>query len=789
LKTKGIYFLYRALQAFGLPVLLLYFLYRGLWDRGYWRSLPERFGFLPRSLKQTGPGAVWLHAVSVGEVLGSVEFLRQIRAQLPRTPVFVSTGTLAGRATAEAKLAGLADGIFYAPVDYVFAVRRVLRLIRPAVVAIAETEIWPNLFREAKRGGAGLAVVNGRISERAFGRYRRLSGFFRVVMPAADAVLAQTDAIRERFLALGAAPERTSVAGNFKYDFEARAPEGGSVVVDLLRRAGPQRVWIAASTMPPAYSGDVDEDEAVLAAFREAAARFPGLVLILAPRKPAGFDEAARKLATAGIRYVRRSSLPAAEIPALPFVLLLDTIGELSGLFALADVVFMGGTLAERGGHNILEPAGFGKAVIVGPHMENFQAIADAFRAAGATVEIGGAAELADALVRLLGGPQAAEAIGKAALACATAERGASRRAAAAVGELFRNAQPRYRPAQPWYAVAWLLARVWKWGGRRKRERDLMAQRKVDAPVISVGNLTMGGTGKTPCVLWLARALKARGERPGILTRGYGRSSAERCLALAPGAEVSAEQCGDEPRIFVRAGVAPVGIGTDRVETGRMLRDQFLSTVLLLDDGFQHVRLAREVDIVLIDALNPFGGGEVFPLGRLREPVEGLARADVVVITRSQLAGTALMIERTVARWNPLAPVFRASMRPEAWVENRTGAEHPMDARPFVTAGAFCGLGNPQSFLRTLRRLGVDPADWIEFEDHHRYRPHELQRITHQFLTAGVEAVVTTEKDSMNLGDGADDLLAPLPLYWLRVSMAIEREQEFLEEIERRMRR
>ncbi len=769
----------------------MYFLYRGLWDRGYWRSLPERFGFLPRSLKQTGPGAIWLHAVSVGEILSCVEFLRLVRAELPRTPVFVSTTTLAGRATAEAKLAGLAGGIFYAPVDYVFAVRRILRALQPAVVAIAETEIWPNLFRETKRSGASLAIVNGRISSRAFSRYCRFRGLFRAVLPAADAILAQTTEIRDRFLALGAEPESARVAGNFKYDFQAGGPAEGSPVVELLARAKPERVWIAASTMPPGRSGDVDEDDAVLAAFREVSARFPGLLLILAPRKPVRFEEAARKLEAAGIRCVRRTrmgaSLQTACVPRLPLVLLLDTIGELSGLFALADVVFMGGTLAERGGHNILEPACFGKPVILGPHMENFQAIAGEFRSAGAAVEIAGAAELPAAVVRLLSDSNAAAAIGKAALACATAERGASRRAAETIRELFLNAQPRYRPAMPWFALAWPLARLWEWGGRRKRERDLRAQKKLDAPVISVGNVTMGGTGKTPCVLWLARALRARGHRPGILTRGYGRSSHEQSLAIEPGAEVSAEHCGDEPRILVRSGVAPVGIGADRWQTGRLLRDRFHTGVLLLDDGFQHLRLARNLDIVLIDALDPFGGGDVFPLGRLREPLESLGRADMVVITRSELSGAAGMIERAVARWNPRAPVFRASVEPESWVEHRTGAEHPIAGRPFGAAGAFCGLGNPQSFLRTLRRLGVEPLDWIEFEDHHRYRPHELRRLAHQFQTSGVEALVTTEKDAVNLCDSTDDLLAPLPLFWLRVSMAIEREREFLDEIERRI--
>ena len=189
--------------------------------------MPQRFGFLPRSLRQTGPGAIWLHAVSVGEVLACLELLRRLRAEFPASGLFVSTATLAGRATADEKLRGLADGVFYAPADYVFAVRRVLRTLRPSVVIVAETEIWPNLFRETKRTGAALAVVNGRISDRAFPRYLPFRRFFAAVLPHADAILAQTEAIRERFLALGAPPERTRAAGNFKYDFEARAAAAG----------------------------------------------------------------------------------------------------------------------------------------------------------------------------------------------------------------------------------------------------------------------------------------------------------------------------------------------------------------------------------------------------------------------------------------------------------------------------------------------------------------------------------------------------------------------------------
>src|SRR5260370_25821000 len=182
----------------------------------------------------------------------------------------------------------------------------------------------------------------------------------------------------------------------------------------------------------------------------------------------------------------------------------------------------------------------------------------------------------------------------------------------------------------------------------------------------------MGGTGKTPCVLRLAELLRERGRKPGILTRGYGRTSPVAALALPAGAAVRTEQAGDEPQIFLRARVAPVGIGADRYRTGTLLRQEFGTDVMLLDDGFQHVKLARNFDVVLLDALNPFGGCEIFPMGRLREPVPSVARADAILITRSEASDLSPAIERAIRRWNPRAPVFRARIHPEWWVEHRT---------------------------------------------------------------------------------------------------------------------
>jgi tetraacyldisaccharide 4'-kinase len=298
--------------------------------------------------------------------------------------------------------------------------------------------------------------------------------------------------------------------------------------------------------------------------------------------------------------------------------------------------------------------------------------------------------------------------------------------------------------------------------------------------VISVGNLTMGGTGKTPCVLYLARLLGAAGHTPAILTRGYGRHALAGDLAVAPGAPVSTEESGDEPQIFIRSGLAPVGIGGDRARTAALLLERFAPGVFLLDDGFQHVRLKRDLDIVLIDALDPFGGGAVFPLGRLREPVRNLARADAVIITRSQFSDLAPAIENAVRRVNPRVPVFRAGIEPEAWVDAVTGAIHPLAQPPFAAAGGFCGLGNPQSFRRTLERLRVPPAAWFEFDDHHRFRPRELRSMAHQAGAAGATALVTTEKDVVNLCADFREAIAPIEVYWLKVRMTVDREREFL---------
>jgi tetraacyldisaccharide 4'-kinase len=777
--TRLIYFLYQVLEIAFSPALALYLLYRGMRDPGYFAHIGERFGFPPRSYEPTGPGPVWFHAVSVGEVLSAVELIRRMRADRPRSEIFVSTTTLAGRATADRALGGLADGVFYAPIDYRSVVRRVLRRLRPALVVILETEIWPNLYREAKRAGASLLVVNGRISDRALPRYRKWAWFFRHALRWPDQILAQSEQDAIRYVQAGAARERVRVAGNLKYDFEppARlAPE----IAAFFERVRPAEVWIAASTMPPAVAGDPDEDDAVVEAFQTLAKAHPGLLLILAPRRPERFEVAAGKLARAGVSFVRRSTLGAGgSDPVSPGVLLLDSIGELAAVFGRASVVFMGGTLASRGGHNILEPAYFAKPIMAGPHMENFAAIAEEFSLAGGVVRIASAAELAPAVETLLRDRSRAAEMGRRARELAMSKRGVVAR----IAQELMQAAARGVPSPPRTPAARLalgpLAALWEIGNRWNLARKRAAQRKLDTPVISVGSLNMGGAGKSPVVAHLARRLAEQGREPAILTRGYRRKSANGVLVVPRGQRAAVSETGDEAQMFVRSGVAHVGIGADRYQAGRAVEAHCKPGVFLLDDGFQHVQLARDHDIVLVDALDPLGGG-IFPLGRRREPLGALARAAIVLVTRTEPGGSIEGIERLVRRHNATAPIFRSRVTPREWVQIGSCARLATGDPPFRRVAAFCALGSPRAFRRTLRELDLEPVVCRAFRDHHRYRPEELRRLAEEASAAGAEAIVTTQKDVMNLCEGAAELLAPHRTYWLTIEVEIENEAELL---------
>ena len=705
------------------PLLGVYLCLRVARNRSYARGLAERFGFLSAGLRRPEPGAIWLHAVSVGEALTAVGLLKRLKQELPEAPVYVSTTTLAGRAMADQKLKGLAAGVFYTPFDYVFAVRRVLRWLRPSLVIVMETEIWPNLYRESRQSGARLLVANGRISDKALPAYRRWAWFFRAALAWPDSILAQDETAAARYRELGA--ERVEAAGNLKYDFDPAATSIAPPVRAWLAATAPALTWIAASTMPPAVESDPDEDDVVLDAFESLAGRHPGLLLILVPRRPERFDAAADKLAARAIPFVRRSQLDPAQPVALPGVLLVDTIGELSGLFRCADVVFMGGTIAHRGGHNILEPAAFGTPVVIGPHMENFSEIAAEFRSGGGVLAFDDAAGLAPAVDRLLSDEALRRSLGETGRRLSDLRRGATSRALRHIQTAYDDALPRLRGWNP-------LAPLWRAGVALDRARS--SPRRLPVPTISVGNLSVGGTGKTPFCIWLGDELAQAGQHPAVLLRGYRRTAARSVAVLAPGAQLPVGEVGEEALLLSASGLA-VGVGADRAAAFDHLQRHCPVDVALLDDGFQHWALRRDLDIVLVDAVDPFRGG-LLPRGRLREPFGALERAQIVVLTRTVPGRPYAGLREEIRRHNPAVEIFHA----------RAVATLPagLSGRP----GAFCGLGNPQGFRATLAALGVDPVVFQAFADHHHYQSADLEPLSRQ-----ADVLLTTEKDRLNIPD------------------------------------
>ena len=392
--------------------------------RKYVGTMRERWGRLPADVNPAGRPSIWIHAVSVGEVQAARTLIPGLRDRYPDHPLWLSTTTQTGRAVA-ARVEGV-DGLFYFPLDLPAAVDRVLDRVRPALFLAVETELWPNLLRRCARRGVRTMLVNGRVSDRSYPRYRLVRRLFRRVLADVDRYCAQSEESARRLVALGAPADRVATTGNLKFD-AAPPPSSGprSELLRALRFARGRPVVMAASTHP-------GEEGPVLDAWRRLRARAPGRFLVLAPRHPERAAEVAALAAERGIAVVRRSRLPAAGAGPAD-VVVLDTVGELAAAFGMATVVFLGGSLAPVGGHNVIEPAAWGKPVVFGPHMQNFAEIADLFLANCAARRIAGAEELEPVLEELLSDPRERAALGAAARSLVAANRGAAARSLAEI--------------------------------------------------------------------------------------------------------------------------------------------------------------------------------------------------------------------------------------------------------------------------------------------------------------------------------------------------------------------
>ncbi len=389
----------------GLP----YFALKSLHTKKYRAGFGQRFGHVPREIVTAfrGTRPLWVHAVSVGEVMAAVPLVRALRHRFPELPLLVSTVTDTGQATARDKMA--ADASLYFPLDYPWVVRRAIESVRPRLFLMLETEIWPNFLRELARRGIPAMLVNGRISPRSFRGYRRLRPFMRQVLQPIATFSMQSKLDAERIIAIGAEPSRVHITGNIKYDLALASPpiaDEGALRASL--GIGDDPVFMAGST----HRG---EEELVLDVYLQARAQVPNLRLLLAPRHLDRLQEVEALLRSRQLAVQRKSLAVEPGRRTDAPVLLLDTLGELATLYAVGTVVFVGGSLVPIGGHNVLEPAAHRKAIVFGPHMHNFHEVAAVLLDAGGAVQADMPAALSEAVIALFKDPERRQALGEAA--------------------------------------------------------------------------------------------------------------------------------------------------------------------------------------------------------------------------------------------------------------------------------------------------------------------------------------------------------------------------------------
>jgi len=403
--------IYTALIYMAAPVAFAFTAWRGVSDPAYRERMSERFGFT--RLRSADP-VIWVHAVSVGEVQAVAPIVRTLRQRYPRRALVMTTATPTG-AQLVRSLFGASVSHCYLPYDLPGAVRRFLNRTRPAVAIIAETEVWPNLFRECARRQLPIVLANARLSEKSVRRFRWLAGLFRDALAHDIVIAAQTRADADRFIAVGADPSRTLVTGNIKFDMQI--PESARTQGQALRAGFAQRfVWVAGSTH------DVEE-QILLDAHRRVQAQRSDALLVLVPRHPDRFERVKSWLTTTGIKYAVRSKQE--TVTAETGILLVDTLGELLSFYAAGDVAFVGGSLVPVGGHNLLEPAALALPILSGPNNSNAADVARRLVESGAAKIVHSANELSTALLALCNDTALRKSMGAAALDIFETNRGA----------------------------------------------------------------------------------------------------------------------------------------------------------------------------------------------------------------------------------------------------------------------------------------------------------------------------------------------------------------------------
>ena len=623
---------------------------------------------------------------------------------------------------------------------------------------------------------------------------------------------------------LGADKNKIFVTGNTKFDqtYAEVTPEDYTRYKEELGLNDSYPIIMAGSTHP-------GEEKALFDAFKKVREKYADARLVIAPRKVNRADEISKLASTYGFETGYRSKM--LENPSLRkeySVVLLDTIGELGRIYAVGDVVFVGGSLCKTGGHNVLEPAAHAKPIIVGPNMQNFKDSYSLLSKVGACKMVNNVAELANEMLDIIGNDERREKMGAASLQVIKENRGADIRSIHYLKELLdltsvpsreyasypintrgindegggglRHSdaiiqyiyQIAYGPETPFYG--WLIlgflrgcSYLYEYGVRLKLamyDMGIKKKEKLDCCVISIGNITVGGTGKTPTAQKMADLIKRMGYRVVILNRGY-RSHWDKDIGVVSDGNkifMTAYEAGDEAYLMAKTlpGI-PVVIGKNRAITGKYAVEKLNAEVIIMDDGYQHWHLERDLDVVLVDTLNMFGNGCVLPRGMLREPLENLNRGDLFLLTKTDQSSvlSRMQLRKTIERYNAKAPVVESVHHPKNFVEiadwYKGITQNHMDLSELEGKDVmvFSAIGNPSSFEQTLSSIGLNIKEAVRYPDHHDYGMLEMQYILERASSHKAVAMITTSKDAVKIPTEFIYSSREIPLYILNMDIQV----------------
>lgn len=827
------YFLYNVLIILVLIFFVIpYYTYRLMTEKGFSRRFRQSMGNVKDKeiAKVMQKDCVWIHGASVGEIVATSPLVKQIRKEMPGRPILVSAFTVGGYDMAK-QIIPEADAIIYFPLDLPFVSESLVKRIKPGVFMPVETELWPNFLRSLRERHIPVMMVNGRISEKSVKTYRYMYGIWDDILNTVTRFCMQSSIDADYIASLGADKSKIFVTGNTKFDqtYAEVTDEDLKNYRQQLGIEGAYPVIVAGSTHP-------GEEKALFRVFKEVLKNFKDARLLIAPRKPVRSAEIAKLAESNGFDVGYRSKMleHGAETHS---VVMLDTIGELGRIYAVGDLVFVGGSLATTGGHNVLEPAAHAKPILVGPNMQNFKDSYALLSKVGACKMVKNVEELISETLDILQNDERRQKMGDAAWRVIQENRGADVRSIAYLKDLMqlyekpsqhyanypvnvRNlteagsgslrhgdaliqymTQLAYGPDTPfsgWLLLVFLrlVSYLYKFAVQTKLSLfnwGILRKVKLPAYVISVGNLTVGGTGKTPTAQKIAEIMSNRGYRVVILNRGYRSHWDKNIGVVSDGKQISmtAYEAGDEAYLMAKTlPNIPVIIGKNRAVTGKYAVEHFQAEVIVMDDGYQHWRLARDLDIVLVDTITMFGNGNVLPRGILREPLKNLNRADLFIFTKTNQSSAMnkILLRETIARYNNQAPIAESIHKPQNFVEigewyNNAGRQIALESLQGKKVIVFSAIGNPVSFEQTVVSMDVTLLEAVRYPDHHDYGMSEMQYINDRAKELNAVAVITTTKDAVKIPTEFIYSDRKMPLYVLNMEIEITDNYENIEKI------